>query len=193
MNIKTRSSKDIMVPGYAILGFCFLITVMVSGCLGTYGRLHWDPQVTTAFKTHEVQKDFNYYYYGVGNRTFAMAGISNDYVMESKMWREVQPDTEEFKGLISRAWENSYYQPYDPRGAHILNPEGKQVGIWYSSLRFVTVKFGENNRIILIPDTPFLGGPEAGAGSSDSIERTSRVESDPYISYQPKAFSGGRR
>ena len=188
MNTKNRTSKDSVVPGYAILGFCFLIAAMVSGCLGTYGKLHWDPQVTTAFQSYEVQKDFNYYYYGVGNRTFAMAGISTDYVMESKMWREVQPDTEEFKKLISRAWENSYYKPYDPRGAHILNPEGKRVGVWYSSLRFVTVKFGNDNRIFLIPDTPFLGGPEAGSGSGDFSKRISRVESNPYISYQLKAF-----
>ena len=188
MNTKSRSSKDIMVPSYAILGFCFLITVMVSGCLGTYGKLHWDPQVTTAFKTHEVEQDFNYYYYGVGNRTFAIAGISNDFVMESKMWREVEPDTEDFKDLISRAWENSYYKPYNPRGAYILNPEGKQIGNWYSSLRFVTVKFAENNRIVLIPDTPFLGGPAADSGGADSSKRISRIESNPYISHQLKAI-----
>jgi hypothetical protein len=164
---------------------------MLSGCLGTYGRLHWDPQVATQFKAYEAQQDFNYYYYGVGNRTFAMAGISPEYVMKSRMWREVQSDTEEFKSLISRAWENSYYKPYSPRGAYILNPEGKQVGIWYSSLRFVTVKFGDNNRIVLMPDTPFLGGPTADGGSGDSSERISRVESNPYISYRLKAFLAG--
>ena len=188
MNITSRSSQNSTALNFALWGFCFLITAMVSGCLGTYGKLHWDPQVTAKFKAYEAQRDFNYYYYGVGNRTFAMAGISPEYVMKSRMWREVQPDTEEFKSLISRAWENSYYHPYDPRGAHILNPEGKQVGIWYSSLRFVTVKFGDNNRIVLIPDTPFLGGPEADRGSGDSSERISRVESNPYISYQLKAF-----
>jgi hypothetical protein len=191
MNITGRSSQDSTALNFALWGFCFLITIMVSGCLGTYGKLHWDPQVATQFKAYEAERDFNYYYYGVGNRTFAMAGISPEYVMKSRMWREVQPDTEEFKNLVSRAWENSYYHPYDPRGALILDPEGKQVGIWYSSLRFVTVKFGENNRIVLMPDTPFLGGPAADRGSGGSSERISRVESNPYISYQLKAFLAG--
>jgi hypothetical protein len=161
---------------------------MISGCLGTYGKLHWDPRVTAQFQANEAQKDFNYYHYGVGNRTFAMAGISREYIMESKMWREVQPDTEEFKDLISRAWENSYYPPHDPQGAYILNSEGQRVGSWYSSLRFVTVKFGENNHIFIMPDTPFLGGPEVGSGSGDSSKRISRIESNPYISYQLKAI-----
>ena len=188
MNTKNRFSKDSVISGYAILGFYFLIAAMVSGCLENYGRLNWDPQVATQYQAYEAQEDFNYYYYGVGNRTFAIAGISNDYFMESKMWREVEPDTQDFKDLISRAWQNSYYKPYDPRGAHILDPEGKRVGNWYSSLRFVAVKFGEYNRIVIIPDTPFLGGPAADTRSDDFSERISRIESNPYISYQLKAI-----
>jgi hypothetical protein len=62
------------------------------------------------------------------------------------------------------------------------------VGNWYSSLRFVTVKFGENNRIVLIPDTPFLGGPTADSGSGEFSEEISRIKSNPYISYQLKAI-----
>jgi hypothetical protein len=188
MNTKNRFSKDSVISGYAILGFYFLIAAMVSGCLENYGRLNWDPQVATQYQAYEAQEDFNYYYYGVGNRTFAIAGISNDYFMESKMWREVEPDTQDFKDLISRAWQNSYYKPYDPRGAHILDPEGKRVGNWYSSLRFVTVRFDENNRIVIIPDTPFLGGPSADAESGDFNNRISLIESNPYISYQLKAI-----
>jgi hypothetical protein len=40
MNPKNRSSKDSVLSGYAIWGFCFLIAAMVSGCLGTYGKLN---------------------------------------------------------------------------------------------------------------------------------------------------------
>lgn len=176
-----------------LLKFCFALGVLIAssaitGCGGTYGKLHWDPQVTAAFQTHEVRKDFNYYYYGAGNQIYAIAGISTDYVFESKMWRETGPETEAFKTLISRAWYNDFYPPHDPQGAYILNPGGKQVGIWYSSLRFVTVKFGENNRIIIIPDTPFLGGPEASSGGGDSGDGAPRVESNPSFSYPQKDF-----
>ena len=191
MNTKNKSSKDRIVR-FAVPGFFIFFAITVSGCLGTYGNLHWDPQVTTAFETHDVRQDFKYYYYGVGNRTFAIAGISSDYVMESKMWREVRKDTEAFKDLISRAWYNDYYSPHDPQGAYILNPGGKQVGVWYSSLRYVTVKFGDNNRIIIIPDTPFLGGPEASSGGSGSGGQAPRVESNPSFSYPPKDLLASR-
>ena len=188
MNTNTNASKNRWLSGYVILALCILIAALVSGCLENYGRLNWDPQVATQFQANESQEDFNYYYFGVGNRTFAIAGISNKYSMDSKIWRQVQPDTQDFKDLISRAWVNSYYPPYDPQGAHILDPQGNRVGKWYSSLRFVTVKFAENNRIVIITDKPFLGGPEADAGGGGAGPWLSRMESNPYISYQLKAI-----
>lgn len=188
-----REQKKGFLPRYCAVLIFLLASAVVSGCLGSYGRLDWDPQVTAAFQTHDVRKDFNYYYYGVGNRIFAIAGISADYVFESKMWREARPGTEAFKTLISRAWDNYFYPPHYPEGAYILNPEGKQVGIWFSSLRFITVKFGENNRIFLIPDTPFLGGPEASGPSGDSREQSPRTESNSPSPYAQNRLPGDRR
>ena len=188
MNTKNRTSRRRLLSGYVTVALCLFIAALVSGCLANYGRLNWDSQVAAQFQANESQEDFNYYYFGVGNRTFAMAGISDKYSMDSKMWRQVQPDTQDFKDLISRAWVNSYYAPYDPRGAHILDPQGNRVGSWYSSLRFVTVKFSEDNRIVIITDKPFLGGPSADAGGGDAGRRLSHMESNPYISYQLKAI-----
>jgi hypothetical protein len=186
-------SKGTMPYGYTLLGVCGLIAaIMLSGCAGSYGRLNWDPQVTAAFQNYDTQQGFNYYYYGVGSRTFAIAGISADYNVKSRIWREVPQDSEAFKSLVSRAWENDFYLPHYPQGAHILNPQGKRVGVWYSSLRFVTVKFAENNRIVLMPDTPFLGGPEAGISSPGTRDRSSAEESGAYFSYPLQALMARR-
>jgi hypothetical protein len=188
MNSKHTASKPSLFQGFSLLATCgLMIAIMLSGCTGSYGRLNWDPQVTAAFQNHAVQPGLHYYYYGAGNQTYAIAGISTDYTFKSRIWREVPQDNEEFKSLVSRAWENYFYMPYDPQGAHILDPQGNRVGVWYSSLRFVTVKFTENNRIILMPDTPFLGGPEADSHSPDSSQKFSAVEL-PYISYQLQAL-----
>jgi hypothetical protein len=194
MNSIHRSHKVGIFLKFCIALGVWVASTVITGCVGTYGKLHWDQQVTAAFQTQEVRKDFNYYYYGAGNQIYAIAGISSNYVLESKMWREARRDAEAFNTLISRAWNNDYYSPHDPQGAYILNPEGKQVGIWYSSLRYVTVKFGGNMRIVIIPDTPFLGGPEASSGGGDSEEKSPRVESNPSFSYPPNGLlaSGGR-
>jgi hypothetical protein len=187
MKLKGIFLKSMMNRAHILAGLCCMMAFTLSGCFANYGRLHWDPQVTTAFENNTIEKDLNYYYHGVGNRTFAIAGISAEYNIKSKMWREVPQDSEAFQGFVSRAWINYAYKPYYPQGAFILDPEGKQVGTWYSSLRFVTVKFAENNRIVIIPDTPFLGGPEADAVNGAG-ERISRIESNPFISHQLKAL-----
>ena len=57
-------------------------------------------------------------------------------------------------------WADYGYSPY---GAHILDPSGNKVGVWYSSIYFVAVKFLADNVIVLMPDKPFLWGPEATA------------------------------
>jgi hypothetical protein len=80
--------------------------------------------------------------------------------MESKMWRELATDTADFKVATSRIWDNPYYSPHDPRGAIIMNPDGEKVGIYYSSLIYVTIKFQPENHISVIPDKAFLGGPD---------------------------------
>lgn len=139
---------------------CLLALVLLAGCFQNYGRIQWDEDITQSFQTRQVQPNYNYYYYGVGMRVFAILGLDPELEMESKMWRELETDSEEFKVAISRIWDNPYYTPSHARGASIVNPDGEKVGVYYSSLIYVTIKFESEKRISVIPDTPFLWGPD---------------------------------
>ena len=77
------------------------------------------------------------------------------------MWRDVSPDTEEFREMIRFLWEDYNYYKF---GADVLDPNGEKVGIMYTAIRETTIKFGANNQIEVMPNTPFLWGPEAGSG-----------------------------
>ena len=46
--------------------------------------------------------------------------------------------------------------------ARINDPTGKQVGIMYTSIREIAIKFTDDNKIVVMPNTPFLWGPEVG-------------------------------
>lgn len=138
-----------------------LAVALIAGCSADYGRIRWDEDITRSFKTHQVQTDYNYYYYGIGMRVFAVVGLDPELEMQSRIWRELSPDTEELTVAISRIWDNPYYAPYHPRGAYIVNPAGEKVGVYYSSLIYVTTKFESENRVSIIPDTAFLWGPDS--------------------------------
>jgi len=139
----------------AVLGALFAAT-MVSGCLENYGRIKRSPELTQAFQSYTVEPGYKYYYYGQSNHPYAIIGIDPAYHISSKVWREIEPGTEQFEKMVYSVWGGDYHSSIT--GASILSPSGEKVGIWYSSIWFVAIRFEENNRIAVMPDTPFIRG-----------------------------------
>jgi hypothetical protein len=134
------------------------VLALLAGCAGNYGSLRRDVGVQREFEADQVPLEYKYYYYGFDTRPYAIFGIDPEYEIKSKMWREVMPGTAEFKEMIRWVWGDYGYYKF---GADILNPQGKKVGIFYSAIRETAVKFVNGNRIVVMPNTPFLWGPEA--------------------------------
>ena len=141
------------------------VLVLIAGCAGNYGSLKRDAEVQQAFESNQVPKEFKYYYYGFDTRPYVIFGIEPKYEMNSNMWREVMPDTAEFKEMTRWIWEDYNYYKF---GADILDPQGKKVGVFYSAIRETSVKFVNDNQIKVMPNTPFLWGP----GDSNDRIRT---------------------
>ena len=129
--------------------------LILTGC-ASYGRLQEDVGVMQSFKAGTVPSNYNYYWYGSAGQFYALAGIDPSYALKSRVWKQLSPGSEEFRKAVERMWED---YGYTTSGAYILNPGRSRIGVWYSSLRYSTVKFGEDHQIMLIPDMPFLGGP----------------------------------
>jgi hypothetical protein len=138
-----------------------LILIFLAGCSQNYGRIQWDENVTRAFENNRVEPDYKFYQYAVGMRVFAIIGLNPELELRSKVWRELSSDTEDFSLATSRIWYNYTELPEDPRGAIIRNPAGEDVGVYFSSIRFVSIKFQPNNRVMVMLDTtPITGGPD---------------------------------
>ena len=150
-----------IISGSRFSRFCYIlamliVSAMISGCLEKYGRIKRNPEITRAFQSHKVEPDYKYYYYGLTNYPYAIIGIDPAYHISSKVWREIDSGTEQFEKMIDWVWGDDYYSSIS--GASILSPTGEKVGIWYSSIWFVAIRFEENNRIAVMPDTPFIRG-----------------------------------
>ena len=133
--------------------FCFVVIILLAsfllfGCFKNYGRLKHNADVTQAFRTYQVEPNY-------------IIGIDRAYHMRSQIWREVDQDTEEFQNMVFWIWDDIRYayQRNFTQGAYILDPKGNRVGIWYSGLWWAAIRFDENKRIVVMPETPFLGGP----------------------------------
>ena len=141
--------------------FIVLMVSSIVGCNAKYGKLQHDPEVQLAFESNQAPTNYRYYYYGYKTEPYVIFGIDPKLEMESRVWREVDADTEEFKQMTRWIWEDYGYSKF---GANILDPYGSKVGIYYSSIRETAFKFKEENQIVVIPHMPFLWGPEDGGG-----------------------------
>lgn len=144
-----------------LFGTGLLILLFLSACSQDFGRIHWDQNVTQAFQNNQVKPDYNFYQYTIGTQVYAIVGLDPELELRSNIWRELSSDMEDFSLATSRIWYNYTQLPEDPRGAIIRNPSGENVGVYYSSIRFVSVKFKPNNRVLVMLDTtPITGGPD---------------------------------
>jgi hypothetical protein len=157
-------------------GACILVLTLIGGCTGSYGNYHRDSDVFEVFNSQRVPPDYRYYYYHSGSEPIAVIGVEKKYDAGSRMWREVDPNTEDFKDLIQGIWEDLGYKSF---AARINDPSGRPVGIMFTSVREVTIKFADDNRIVVMLNTPFLWGPSAESGEDYIGNRdTSALPSD---------------
>ncbi len=122
-----------------------------------YGKLKRDREVNRTFQTYKVLPGHKYYTSGLSNIPYAIIGINNNYKLRPGNWNEVQMTTPLLRGWVSRM-DNIY--GYPPYGSRILDDDGKQIGVWFSSKQWTTVIIEENQEIaILAPEPPgFSGG-----------------------------------
>jgi hypothetical protein len=126
-----------------------MVLIAIAGCRTTnYGRLASDPEVTRAFEAHQVLPEHTYYYRGTHSRPFVVAGIHKNFVLDSPIWVKIDPNSEDFRTLINRVSIQGSGGPRKPWGFKILDKSGRQIGVWYSSIRAAAVDVDENGRIV---------------------------------------------
>jgi hypothetical protein len=149
--------------GFTALAAALLAAAVLSGCAATYGGFQADGNVLGQFEAGSPPAGYAYYWYGHANRYYAVAGLDPRLELQSSLWRRIEPGSEEFRRAVAWIWVEYGFRPY---GAAILDGEGRRVGVWFSSLRYPSVKFTGASGVDLIPDMPFLGGPSASTAAS---------------------------
>ncbi len=115
-----RTRKSVLV----ILLLCLFL-----GCSSNYGRLKHEPEITQLFRAHEQLSHHRYYYTGREAGPYAIIGVLSPFTQTSRAWTPVDSNAGQFGQLV----DNMFIPGEDaPQGARILNPDGEQIGVWYS-------------------------------------------------------------
>ncbi len=144
-----------LLVNFIPISIVMIALMLLAGCTANFGRLKRNAEVQLAFESNQVPMEYKYFYFAA-SETYILFGIEPKYEMDSHIWREISPDTAEFKEMIRWIWEDYGYTKF---GADILDPNGVKVGIIYTAIRETSVKFAGDNQIVVLYDTPFLWGP----------------------------------
>jgi hypothetical protein len=144
----TASAYAIEIPGLNI-------EIALPGM--TYGKIKRDKAVNEIFEKNKILSDHNYYRSGPGNIPYAIIGVHKNYKLRKGLWEQVVLTTQLLRSYV---YQMDTIYGYPPYGSKILDDNGKQIGIWYSSKQWTTVIMEKDNGVsVFTPEPPgFRGG-----------------------------------
>jgi len=142
--VKTRYRKKRLLLVIWLLVGVFLF---ISCSAANYGKLESKREVTRWFKEYRVVSGYRYYYRGTRSQPVAVVGIKEKYVLDSKLWIAVDPESRDFRTLIDRVSLQDTGGRTQAWGFIIRDASGNEVGLWYSAIRAAAIQIDADGRI----------------------------------------------
>jgi hypothetical protein len=154
------SSRIIYLNGHMIMKRNFeihvtlllMLILSLGGCAYNYGRLQPSSAVTAVFKADQVLPDHKYYYTGPDGWPDAIIAVNQDFTLVSDLWTAFEPSPKRLRDLMDYAQShfgtNTHHFPY---GYHILAPDGRKVGVWYSIWDWTTIEMRSDSTVVIYP------------------------------------------
>ncbi len=97
------------------------------------GGIRHSREATNAFERLHVFPGYRYYYLNLENSPYAVVGLEREYRIEDMLYTEVDPGSKTFEKVVGLVQDFPARGSFTT-GAYILDPQGKRIGAWYSSL-----------------------------------------------------------
>lgn len=149
-----------MVRRFAV-SFALLLTAMMlvfSACqFENTGSVRKSPEVAQAFETLQLQMFpmYRYYFLNQENNPFGVAGVDSDYWMQGPDWKECDPDSPAFRKVVGLV-QSFPAQGGRTEGYYIMDRQGRQIGVWYSSLSAGITVDPDSRKVMIATATPWL-------------------------------------
>ncbi|MHB8808700.1 MAG: hypothetical protein ACYC9M_01635 [Desulfobulbaceae bacterium] len=157
-----------------------LLLLLPGGCAGVQTRgekgslVHTD-DVRNIFESNTVLPDHVYYYSGPEAEPEAIIGIQAGLAFQGRYWHQVALSQGQLQSW-NRRIDNAHRIRLSYRGARIMSPDGRQVGVWYSKYDHTVIRFPDANTILMYtPGSGFkndllegdANDPDIGPGPRD--------------------------
>lgn len=135
-----RKGWPILLAAVALSAACSMATV---------GGTPASREVTRQFQALEANPDYQYWYLNQENNPFGVAGLEREYRLDDDpIWKAVTGDSETFRKVVGLVQSFPVPGAYTS-GFAITDPQGRQIGVWYSSLA-AGIRVDPQTRIVSI-------------------------------------------
>ncbi len=110
------------------------LALLLGACAGpNAGSLRNSREVGRAFEVFHAYPDYRYWYLNQENNPYAVVGLEKGYGIQDQMWTPVDPNSKTFEKVVGLV--QSFPVPGGVTyGAYIIEPGGRTIGVWYSSM-----------------------------------------------------------
>lgn len=151
---------------FQLLFALFVMSSLAVGCAvpKNHGKMVRADEVAKNVESATVLPNHTYYFTGPEAQPDVIIAINNSFTLQSKYWIKVDDVENKLKDW-NRLIDNAHRVRNVYEGFHIMTPDGRQAGIWYSEYDYTVVQFPDPSTIILYTpttrdrrDRPSIGG-----------------------------------
>lgn len=162
ISYNNQATRELNMKTLCMMTAGIVLLMLTGGCAGqrNLGSLDEAHEVTSSYRSFQVNETYNYFYYGVEQLPKTIMGIDRAYRVQSEFWTPVELTPTLLETWVTRAERTRLFDDFASRyqgryqGAYILDPEGKRIGSWYSRLDWGVFEFPEPG--VVIPYVPSL-------------------------------------
>lgn len=119
----------------AFMILLIMAPVLAAACsMANIGGLRMSQDIAEQFEKFEVKPNYRYWYLNQENSPYGVAGLDREYRLDDDpMWQAVAPDSATFRKVVGLVQSFPLPGSYTS-GSVITDPQGRPIGVWYSSL-----------------------------------------------------------
>ena len=136
----------------------WVLAFMAGACqFENTGSIRKSPEVGQAFESLQLEAlhGHRFYYLNQENNPFGVAGLQKEYWMKGPDWKEVNPDSPTFSKVVGLV-QSFPAQGGRAEGYTIMDRQGRQIGVWYSSLSAGITVNPDSGQVMISTATPWL-------------------------------------
>jgi hypothetical protein len=163
-----------IVRPFLIIIILLLTITMLWGCSGKYGHIQKSREAGRSFENLQIRDDHIYYYSGPAAIPYAVIAIHKDYTLKTRLWKKIDLTSDQLRIWFTLGMQGTFGSP--PSGSYIFDPDGQEIGIWYSIFNHTVVKMENDNVVVVHPPSSY-----PGQSVRPSIERGSIDSKEPFL------------